>query len=212
MRRSSVLLLSTIAFFVLYGASAVALGTAPKPGDSSAKVLAWFRDNGDHVRTWLWLGTLGLILFVVFAALVRSHLPPVHRDLFLVGAVLLVAESSLQGWLWAGLAWHAGDLQASTARTIFDISSYWGPVLTSATVLMLAPVTIVAWSRDAGLPRWLGVVAGVALVEQLAETVTISGTHGFIAPGGPMNLVLGAGLTVIALIATGVAVSRAMAG
>ena len=212
MRRSSVLLLSTIAFFVLYGASVVALGTAPKPEDSSAKVLAWFRDNADHVRTWLWLGTLALILFVVFATLVRSHLPPVHRDLFLVGAVLLVAESSVQGWLWAGLAWHAGDLQASTARTIFDIASYWGPVLTSATVLMLAPVAIVAWSGGAGLPRWLGVVAGVALVEQLAETVTIYGTHGFTAPGGPMNLVLGAGLTVIALIATGVAVSRAMPG
>jgi len=211
MKRSSVLLLSTIAFAVLYVASTVALGTAPKPDDSAAKVLAWFRDNGSHVRTWLWLGTLALMVFMVFAALVRAHLPAVHRDLFLAGAVLLAAESAVQGWLWAGLAWHAGQVDSATARLVFDIASYWGPVLTGATVLMLGPVAVVAWRGAVGLPRWLGVVAGVAFVEQLIETITITGQRGFIAPGGPMNLLLGAALTAIALVCTGVAVSRAMA-
>jgi hypothetical protein len=76
---------------------------------------------------------------------------------------------------------------------------------------MLGPVAVVAWRGEAGLPRWLGVVAGIALVEQLVETITITGQRGFIAPGGPMNLLLGAALTVVALLCTGVAVSRAMA-
>jgi hypothetical protein len=211
MRRSSVLVLSTIATGVLYIAATFALGTAPKPDDSADKVLAWFRDNGSHVRTWLWLGTLALMVLMVFAALVREHLPPVHRDLFLAGAVLLVAESAVQGWLWAGLAWHPSQVDAATARLVFDIASYWGPVLTGATVLMLGPVAVVAWRREVGLPRWLGVVAGIAFVEQLIETITITAQRGFIAPGGPMNLLLGAGLTVLALLCTGVAVSRAMA-
>jgi hypothetical protein len=52
------------------------------------------------------------------------------------------------------------------------------------------------------------VVTAIALVEQLVETVTIFGKHGFIAPGGPMNVELGAGLTAIALLALGVVLSR----
>jgi hypothetical protein len=41
----------------------------------------------------------------------------------------------------------------------------------------------------------------IAFVEQAAETVTVFGTHGFIAPGGAMNLALGAGLTAIWFVA-----------
>jgi hypothetical protein len=65
----------------------------------------------------------------------------------------------------------------------------------------------------AGLPRWLGFVAAVALAEQLVETITIFGRHGFIAPGGAMNVDLGAGLVGVALLCLGVAVARtSMAG
>jgi hypothetical protein len=208
--RGRVLLWSTIGFAVLYGAAYATLGTPPDAHDSGAVVADWFRSHGGHVRAWLFLGTLALVLFVVYAALVRSRLPEVHRDLFFAGAVLLVAESSVQGWLWAGMAGHASSLSPATARTLLDVASYWGPVLTSATVLMLAPVTIVAFSADGALPRWLGWVTGVALVEQLAETVTMLGRSGFIAPGGPMNVVLGGAFTSVALIATGVVVARAM--
>jgi hypothetical protein len=53
-------------------------------------------------------------------------------------------------------------------------------------------------------------VTGIALVEQVVETVTIFGDRGFTAPGGPMNLMLGAGLTVIAFVSIGVVVARTM--
>ena len=64
---------------------------------------------------------------------------------------------------------------------------YWGPVLISATVMTLAPIALLALGKRAGLPRWLGIVTLVALLEQLIETVTLFGNRGFIAPGGPMN-------------------------
>jgi hypothetical protein len=72
----------------------------------------------------------------------------------------------------------------------------------------LVPVALLALQGEAGLPRWLGVVAGVAAIEQVVETITIFGRTGFIAPGGPMNLALGAYLTTIAFVCIGVAIAR----
>lgn len=211
MRRSTVLLAVTIGFTASFVASTAALGTTPDAKDDGAAVAAWFRDNGGHVRLWLWLGTLSVMLFAVFAGLVRARLPEVYRDVFFIGAITLIAESAIQGWIWAGLAWHADALQPATARTLLDVASFWGPVLTGTTVLMLGPVTLLALRGEAGLPRWLGYVTGVAFVEQLIETITIFGKTGFIAPGGPMNLVVGAGLSIIAFVCIGVALARTSA-
>jgi hypothetical protein len=55
----------------------------------------------------------------------------------------------------------------------------------------IASVLLISGGR-AVLPRWLGVVGGVALAEQTIETGTIFGQDGFTAPGGPMNVYLGA--------------------
>jgi hypothetical protein len=203
-------LAATIGLVVAYGAGAIALGTTPDASDDGPAVALWFRENGGHVRLWLWFGTIALVLFAVFAAFVRARLPEVYRDVFFVGAIGLVAETAVVSWIWGGLAWHAETLQPTTARTLLDVASYWGPVLTSATILMLAPVTLLALRAEAGLPRWLGYVTGIALVEQVVETVTIFGDRGFTAPGGPMNLMLGAGLTVIAFVSIGVVVARTM--
>lgn len=203
MRRSIPLLVSTVGFVVFFAAAAVSLGTTPDASDTGTQVAQWFRDNGSHVRWSLWFLTLSLMFFAVFASLVRNRLPRPHRDVFFFGAVALVAETAVQGWVLAGLAWHADALAPATARTVLDIASYWGPVLTSATVLMLAPIALLAFRHEAGLPRWLALVAGVALAEQIIETITIFGRQGFIAPGGPMNLQLGALLTTVAIVSTG---------
>jgi hypothetical protein len=45
--------------------------------------------------------------------------------------------------------------------------------------------------------RRLTVLGVIAFVEQAIETITVFGTHGFIAPGGDMNLLLGAALTAV---------------
>ncbi len=208
MQRSTVLLGSTLGFAVLFVASGLALGTPPKASDSGAQVVKWLTDHHGNVRVSLWCVTVSVMLFAVFAALVREHLPAPHRDVFFFGAITLAAETAVQGWVLAGLSWHTARLAPATARTVLDVASYWGPVLTSATVLMLAPIALLALQGRSGLPRWLGLVTAVALVEQLVETSTIFGKAGFIAPGGPMNLMLGAYLTTIAFVCTGVAVAR----
>jgi hypothetical protein len=51
------------------------------------------------------------------------------------------------------------------------------------------------------------VVAGIALIEQLAETITIFGDRGFTAPGGPMNLLLGPLLTIAGLGGTAIVIA-----
>src|SRR4051812_43571914 len=137
MRRSTVLLAATIGFGVLYVAAGIVLGSTPDAGDSGQTVAAWFRDHDGQVRTWAWLLTLSGPLFATFAALVRSELPSPHRDVFFCGAIAFAAETAVQAWLWAGMAWHADQLDPATARTLLDVASFWGPVLTSTTVTML---------------------------------------------------------------------------
>jgi len=208
MRRSTILISATIGFAAIYVAATAALGSPPDAGDSAATVTAWFRDHDSNVRTWMWLLTVSGPLFAAYAALVRAALPAPYRDVFFVGAVAFLAETAVQTWIWGALALHPGAVSEGTTQLTFDIASYWGPVLTSTTVMMLAPVVLVALDGQFGWPKWLGAVAAVAVAEQLAETVTIFGKHGFIAPGGPMNVDVGAAVTAVALIALGLVAAR----
>lgn len=202
--RSTVLWLAIVTTLVAYVAGAVALGTTPEATASGESVASWFRANASDVRWWMWFQTVWLVAFSVIAAHVRARLPGLYRDVFFVGAIVLVAETAVQGWIWTGLAWHTDALEPATARTMLDVASYWGPVLISATVLMLAPVTVLALRRQAGLPVWLGAVTGIALIEQLVETITVFGSRGFTAPGGPMNLLLGPALTILGIGSTAI--------
>jgi len=198
---SRALLVSAAAAGALYGVAAIALGTPPGAADSGAQVVAWLHEHGDGVRWWAWAITLTVPAFAVMFALLRRLLPAPHRDVFLIGAITFLATTSVELWPWAGLALHADRLEPATARTVLDVAIFWGPVLTSATITFMAPVTVLALRGEAGLPRWLGILGLVACAEQAIETVTIFGTSGFTEPGGAMNLQLGAGLVSVWLIA-----------
>jgi hypothetical protein len=208
MRSSTVLLASTIAGTVLLVAESVAVGVPPGPAASGAEVASWFAGQGEHARAYTWVMALFVPVFATFAALVRDRLPSPHRDVFFVGAIAMLAETAVSTWIWAGLSWHADQLEPATARTLLDVTSFWGPVLNGATISMLAPVVLLSWGARAVLPRWLGIVGGIALAEQTMETVTIFGRSGFTAPGGPMNLLLGAGLVGIWWLCLGIWLSR----
>src|SRR5579875_1014847 len=106
-----------------------------------------------------------------------------------------------QAWRWAGLTLPAHQLEPATARTVLDVALFWGPVLTGATTTMIAPVTWLALRGQAGLPWWLGILGAAAFTEQAIETITIFGSLGFTQPGGPMNMELGGGLTLVWLLA-----------
>jgi hypothetical protein len=207
-KRTTILYLATGGFVLSYLVPGIALGPPPEIDADGLAVVDWFRDNASSIRFSLWIGVFGLALFAIMASIVRSSLPTPHRDVFFFGAITFASATTIQGWIWAGLARHADTVDAGTARTLLDISSYWGPFLCGATVLTLGPVVFAALGSAPVLPRWVGLISAVALVEQLAETVTMFGDHGFLGPGGPMNLVLGAGLTTVAWASLAVAVAR----
>ena len=211
MGKSKVLYAVTGLFVVLFAAGTVALGTVPKSTDSGAVVVKWFTDHASNLRWAVWFNTLAGLPFAVWAALVSRRLAQPHRAVFFFGALSLAIESALQSWFTAGLALHASSLDPATARTLLDISSFWGPVLTASTMLMFGSFAHAALSKTAtsSLPRWAGFAVAVVFVEQLLETVTILSTRGFTAPGGPMNLMVGAGLSVAAFVCIAIAAAKA---
>jgi xanthosine utilization system XapX-like protein len=192
---------SVLAATVLYGIATVALGAPPSAVASGEQVIVWFSENADSLRWMVWALTLtGPLLAIVFA-LLRRLLPAPHGDVFLIGGIGIIVTTAVQSWAWAGLALHADRLEPATARTLLDVAVFWGPVLTGATITMMLPVTLLALSASSRLPRWLGILGVVAIVEQAVETVTIFGTAGFTEPGGAMNLQLGAALVWVWLLA-----------
>src|SRR5690242_8523753 len=118
MERSRPLLMATIAFGVLYVAATAALGSPPEPDLDASGLVGWFRDHHDRVRVWVWLLTLSTPFFAAFAALVRARLPSPHGDIFFFGALALSIETTVMTWLWAGLAWHADQLEPHTTRLL----------------------------------------------------------------------------------------------
>lgn len=197
--RSLVLFAIALAGVSLFGMAA--LGTLPEANATGDEVVAWFRTRGERVRWAVWAGTVSAPLFAVVAAMLRRYIPEPHRDVFLIGAVSVVVTIAVQSWFWGGLALHADTLEPATARAVLDIAVFWGPVLTGAWMTMTAPVTLLAFNRGGVLPKWLGILGAVAFAEQAAETVTIFGSGGFTQPGGAMNLQLGAGITMVWLLA-----------
>ena len=202
MSQSRVLLIAAVAAGALYLSGAIALGTPPDASDTPGQVLTWFRDHPDAAQFYAWTLALGTLAFAVVAGIVSGLLPTPNREIFLLGASAFIVETAVQGWTWAGLALHPATLEAATTRTIFDIASFWGPVLTGATTTMIGAVTALGLTRPKRIPNWLFVIGIVAFAEQAIETITVFGTSGFTAPGGDMNLLLGAGITAIWLGAT----------
>jgi hypothetical protein len=208
MRSSTVLLISTIASAVLYVAAAGALGTPPDATAAGDEVVAWFAAHGTGVRAYVWCLTLLVPVAGTSVVLIRHRLPAPYRDVYLVGGTALVAETAVMGWVWGALSSHEGMLEAGTARALLDVASFWGPVLTGSTVMMVGAAVAAVATGAVALPRWLTVLGVIALVEQLVETVTVFGRTGFLAPGGPMNLYLGAVLTLAFVTGLGVVLAR----
>jgi hypothetical protein len=197
MSQGRVLVAAAIAAGVLYLVGAVALGSPPGASERPLKVLAWLRDHRNDARLYAWTAAFGTLAFAVVAGIIRGVLPAPSRDVFLLGAGAFIAETAVQAWFWAALALHPRSLQPVTARLVLDVASYWGPILTGATTAMIGSVTVLGLRARPLIPRWLTVIGALAFLEQAVETVTVFGRHGFIAPGGAMNVVLGAIVTAV---------------
>jgi len=198
-------LFAAIAYVVLLFAGLVVVPAAPEVTASGERVVRYYQDHGDGVRWAMWLGTWSTVPIVLLVAHLRSRLAGTGRDVMLLVAAGLVVTTAVWSWFNAGLALHPRTLDPHVARTVADVSAYFGPVLTVSIVLLVVPIGLAAWRGEGGFPRWLAWLTIVFALEQSVETVTVLGKRGFIAPGGPMNFTLGAGLFFVWVIAAGVA-------
>jgi hypothetical protein len=198
-------LFAAILYVALLFAPLFLVPTAPEVTASGARLVVYFQRHGDGVRVVTWLSAWSMVPLVLLIASLRSRLTGVGRDVMLLGAAGLITTTIVWSWISAGLALHPRTLDPNVARTAADIGAYFGPVLTVSIILMIVPVGIAAFRGDGGLPRWLAWVTAVFVAEQSIETITIFGRRGFIAPGGPMNFTLGAGLYLVWVLCAGAA-------
>ncbi|MEZ5239207.1 MAG: hypothetical protein R2716_09760 [Microthrixaceae bacterium] len=86
----------------------------------------------------------------------------------------------VQAWFWAGSALHPEGLDPATARALFDIAQYWGPVINGATMTMAVSFIPLALGASPPVPKWLGWLSIIFFLEQGIETVMF-GESGFFA-------------------------------
>ena len=200
MSRSSVLLVAGGALLVLYLGAVFGLPEPPEVDATGEAIAAYFADNADAVQRSMLLLVWAGVPFLVVLAIVRGVLPEPHRDVFFGAGIVVLVMTGASQWFVGSLSFDPGSLEPASATRLYSAYEFYGPVLTGAVAALAAPVALAAL-REGALPRWLGWLSLVLAVEQLAETATVFGDSGFAAPGGEWNLLLGAGLFVVWLVA-----------
>ncbi|MCR9087235.1 MAG: hypothetical protein NXH97_10875 [Rhodobacteraceae bacterium] len=186
------LLINILATCAFYVASFVALGSDfPTINTSGPEIVQWFSENGVKARIYAWTAAFFSLGLVIFASQVAALLPAPNRYIFFAGVLGFALTAQVQGWFWAGLAFDPETLDPGAARTLFAVTSYWGPLVNGSTTAMAAAVAALGFGRAPIIPRWLAWLSVVFFAEQAIETITVFGKDGFIAPGGTMNVYLG---------------------
>jgi hypothetical protein len=174
-----------------------------KPGYD---IVAHINEHSGAMRAQALLVAFGSLALVVLLGYARDRLAGPPAYVFTIGSAVVLVQTGIAMWFTAGLALHPDQLGSATARTVTDVVTMWGPMLTIADIMVAIPILLAA--NEGRFPRWLGIIAAVFAVEQLLETITIIGPPAsFISPGGPMNFYLGGPLFIVFFLALGVALS-----
>lgn len=200
---------AAVAYTVLVAVGLFVVPATPGVSASGRELVRHAAQHAGGIRLVAWLGAASLIPLVLLVARLRQVVDGIGRDVLLFGTVGLVASTMVWVWFGAGLALHPSTLQPATARTMADVSAYFGPVLTVAVLLMVAPVGIAAWYRIGNLPKWLAGVSAVVVAEQAVESFTVFGRSGAFAPGGSLNMNVGPALFLIWIISASVGATPA---
>lgn len=200
-----------VVFAVLYIAALVAAPAVPGIDRPGYDIVTYVDHHATAMRTQTLLITFGSLALVVVLGFARDRLTGPAAYVFTIGSAVVLVETAIATWFLGGLALHPEQLGSATARTVLDVVTMWGPVLTAANIMVAIPILLAA---NAGtFPRWMGILAAVFAVEQLIETITIIGPPGnFISPGGPMNYYLGGSLFIAFFAGLGVALSLTESG
>lgn len=192
MKKSHLMVIVIVLTGVFYVGSFVALGTGYPTIDSTGQeVLDWFTDNGTNARIYAWAAAFISLGLAIWGGQIAGVLPKPHRYILLGGVLGGAITVQVQAWFWAGMAFHPEGLDPGTARTLFDITSFWGPLFNGSTTAMAAAVMVLGFGANKVVPTWLGWLSVLFFAEQAIETITVFGTNGFLAPGGTMNVYVG---------------------
>jgi hypothetical protein len=199
-------MIAGIASAVLFTAGLLIVPTLPGIDKPGYDIVSFVNAHSGAMRMQVLLVTFGALALVVVLGYARDRLAGPPGYVFTIGSALVLAEFFIATWFSGGLALHPDQLGSATARTITDIASMFGPVLTAADIMVAVPILLAA--NDGRFPRWLAIIAAVFAVEQLIETITIIGPPAsFISPGGAMNFYLGGPLFIVFFLGLGVALS-----
>ena len=180
-----------IAFVVLVVVAALIGGAPPKPTDSTAKIVSYFRDNQDALKVGSYLNGLAAVTFVWFlgslwARLRRAEVAGSRLSVIaLVGGIASLAFAIVAGGIVAFVALYVGELGGAAqpfyllATVFLAFSAFALVVFTSATSVMILRYPIVerflGWVGEGIAALWL--VAGIGV----ADNNTAIHTVGFIA-------------------------------
>jgi riboflavin transporter FmnP len=181
-----------IAFVVLVVVAALIGGAPPKPTDSAAKILSYFRDNQDALKVGSYLNGLAAVTFIWFlgslwARLRRAEVTSSRLSVIaLVGGIASVAFAIVASGIVAYVALYVGELGGSGAQAFYLLatvflafSAFALAVFTSATSVMILRYPIVerflGWVGEGIASLWL--VAGIGVADNNAAIHTV----GFIA-------------------------------
>ena len=194
-------LFAALGVLVLYGGASATLTIPPSATAPPLEIAGYFADHQAALHRYVWSLTLGLAALGLTVALVRETLPRRHAAVFTVGGISLLGQAAVSTWITGALS--LGSMDAGAGAVVFRVGAYFGPVVTSATLLMVGAIAFLP-----AIPRWLRVFSVLVLAEQLVETVTVFGRDGFLEPGGTMNQQLGGPLFVLWLVAVAAWCSR----
>jgi hypothetical protein len=199
-------MIAGIAFAVLFAAALLMVPTLPGIDKPGYDIVSHVNQHSGAMRMQALVVTFGALALVVVLGYARDRLAGPSAYVFTIGSAVVLVELFIAMWFNAGLALHPDQLGSATARTIADIATMWGPILTVADIMVAVPILLAA--NEGRFPRWVGIIAAVFAVEQLIETITIIGPPAsFISPGGAMNFYLGGPLFIVFFLALGVALS-----
>lgn len=175
--------LAGVVFVVLVVVGALIGGSPPKPNDSPAKIVNYFKDNQDSLRVGSYLNGLALIPFLWFLGTLFGRLRPAEggagrvSGIALTGGVVTVAIAMVANGLGAYGALHpegsVGSFQISTI--LFGYVGFAIAVLVAATSVVVLRSKLLpswfAWAGEALAVAWLVGAASVSTERDAISTI-----------------------------------------
>jgi hypothetical protein len=164
--------LAGILFVVVFVIANAITGSMPDQDSSSQKIFSYWSDHQGAQTAAAFLGALAIVLFVFFAAVLRSTLRSSesvevpYSAIAFGGAIITAAGGAVDSMLRLATASAADNGAVATVYTLNQLNAFdWLPVVAGLSVMFIG--VGLGGLRTLALPRWLSwiaVVVGVAFL------------------------------------------------